>query len=413
MNKLYKPIKKMEKLFPLFMVFITCVSTLDNGLGRTPPMGWMSWERFRCNIDCTNDPYNCISEKLYMQMADHLAQDGYLAVGYEYVNIDDCWMAKERDSDGRLVADPVRFPNGIKKLADYVHSKGLKLGIYEDFGIKTCGGYPGSKFYMELDAQTFADWGVDSLKLDGCYSGIADMTEGYPIMEFYLNKTGRPILYSCSWPAYVVASGKIPDYKAIANSCNIWRNYNDIQDSWDSVKGIINFYGNDNGSFSAVAGPGHFNDPDMIVVGNYGLSYEQQKSQMALWSIMASPLLMSNDLRLIDPMSKALLLNKNVIKINQDPMGIQGKRLFQEGNIDIWTRPILPKGSFAIAVLSIGEATVIKVSVKCSDLGLTSPGGYNIIEVFTGSLIGSFKPQDSLNVSVVPSGVFFGSAMPL
>lgn len=398
----------------LSLLYLGHVWTLDNGLGRTPPMGWLSWERFRCNIDCKNDPDNCISEKLYMQMADRLAEDGYKAMGYQYVNIDDCWMAMQRGPDGRLMGDPDRFPSGIKALADYIHSKGLKIGIYEDFGTHTCGGYPGSKFYMELDAQTFADWGIDSLKLDGCYSGIEDMTEGYPIMEFYLNRTGRPMLYSCSWPAYVVFSGKIPDYKAIANSCNIWRNYADIQDSWASVSDIIDFYGADKGAFSTVAGPGHFNDPDMIIVGDYGLSYEQQKSQMALWSILAAPLLMSNDLRQIDPQSKALLLNKNVIRINQDPLGIQGKRLYKVQDISVWTRPILPQGSIAIAVLNTGDGgSQTKVSIRCSDLGMTSPGGYNVTEVFTGMPFGLFKPQDSLNVSVVPSGVFFGSAMPL
>ncbi|XP_076071237.1 alpha-N-acetylgalactosaminidase-like [Mytilus galloprovincialis] len=396
------------------VVVLAVVNALDNGLGRTPPMGWLSWERFRCNTDCLNDPDNCISEKLYMQMADHMEQDGYLAAGYEYVNIDDCWMAMERGSDGRLVADPKRFPHGIKFLADYVHSKGLKLGIYEDFGTHTCGGYPGSKFYMELDAQTFADWGIDSLKLDGCYSGIEDMKDGYPIMEFYLNKTGRPMLYSCSWPAYVVFSGTIPNYKSIANSCNIWRNYADIDDSWDSVKGIIDFYGNDNGSFSSFAGPGHFNDPDMIIVGDFGLSYEQQKSQMALWAVMASPLMMSNDLRQIDPQSKALLLNKNVLKINQDPMGIQGKRIMKTKDMQVWTRQVMPKGSLAFSILNTGEGGAgAKVKMLCSDLGLTSPGGYSITEVFTGTVVGSFKPNQYLNVTVVPSGVFFGSATPL
>lgn len=149
------------------------VAALDNGLALTPPMGWLSWERYRCDIDCSTDPESCISEKLYMAMADHLAADGFLAAGYEYVNIDDCWAELMRDFEtDQLVADKQRFPSGIRALADYVHGKGLKLGIYGDWGTFTCGGYPGTLGYAEVDANTFANWTIDSLKLDGCYANL-------------------------------------------------------------------------------------------------------------------------------------------------------------------------------------------------------------------------------------------------
>lgn len=402
---------KMEKVL-LLLAGVSVLYALDNGLGRTPPMGWNSWERFRCNVDCDNDPENCIGEKLYMQMADRMAADGYKDAGYEYVNVDDCWMAKERGPDGKLQADPKRFPSGMKALGDYIHSKGLKFGIYEDFGTQTCGGFPGSKFFMETDAQTFADWGVDLLKLDGCYSNIEDMTSGYPIMEFFLNKTGRPILYSCSWPAYFVAYKKIPDYKAIAKSCNIWRNYDDIQDSWDSVTEIVNYYAKNEGNFFEVAGPGSFNDPDMLIIGNFGLSRDQQRAQMAMWAIMAAPLLMSADLRKMDPYSKSILLNKDVIAINQDPMGQPGSIILDMNQIQIWFRPVMPKGSAAFAVLYTGSyGTPEKLSLKCETLGMVGSGGYNVTEVFDGRYVGMFKSTDNINITVNPSGVFLGKAV--
>ncbi|XP_045203210.2 alpha-N-acetylgalactosaminidase-like isoform X2 [Mercenaria mercenaria] len=401
----------MPVWFSLLLLVTTVhqVICLNNGLARTPPMGWLSWERYRCNIDCDADPDNCISEKLYMTMADLMVSEGYKDAGYQYVNIDDCWMTKQRDKKGSLVPDPKRFPHGIKYLADHIHSKGLKMGIYEDFGTKTCGGYPGSKFYLQKDAETFAAWGVDMLKLDGCYTNKGDYDYGYPIMEFFLNRTGRPMLYSCSWPAYI----SNPNYVKIAKYCNIWRNYADIGDSWDSVRGIIEYYGKDKGNFSKVAGPGNFNDPDMLIIGDYGLSYEQQKTQMALWSIMASPLFMSSNLRKMPPASKALLLNKRAIAVNQDPLGIQGTRIDMIGkNIEVWTKPISPKGkSIAFAFLNTEEGGgPTEVSYPVSKLGAIAPAGYSITEVFSGTFIGKFKPHDSLNVTVDPTGVFFGVA---
>ncbi|XP_005108742.1 alpha-N-acetylgalactosaminidase [Aplysia californica] len=402
----------MLKLLAL-LIAVACVSALDNGLARTPPMGWLSWQRFRCNIDCKNDPKNCISERLYMDMADRMAADGYKEAGYEYVNIDDCWALKERDPKTlQLVPDPVRFPSGMKKLADYVHSKGLKLGTYGDMGIYTCGGYPGSKFTMETDARTFSEWGIDSFKMDGCYSTTADFPTAYPIMEFYLNKTGRPILFSCSWPAYMQT--KDINYPLIAEKCNIWRNYDDIADSWDSVKTIIKFYGDNKGNFSAVAGPGNFNDPDMIIVGNRGLSYSEEQAQMALWAMMAAPLFISSDLRSISNESRDLLLHKGVIAINQDKLGIMGQRVFAVSNIQVWTRPVLPAGSYALAILNEndgGSGTTVKFYL--SNLAISSKSSFKLTEIFQGKDMGVFNSTTEFAIDVDVSSVFFGKLTPV
>uniref|UniRef100_T1J4Q7 Alpha-galactosidase n=1 Tax=Strigamia maritima TaxID=126957 RepID=T1J4Q7_STRMM len=332
---------------------------LDNGLALTPPMGWLSWERFRCNTDCANDPENCISERLYMDMADRIAQDGYKELGYEYVIIDDCWLEMERDAQGKLQADKTRFPHGIKSLADYVHSKGLKFGIYEDYGTKTCAGYPGIIGHIEQDAKTFAEWEVDYVKLDGCNADPKTMDTGYPEMGKHMNATGRPMVYSCSWPDYQRAEGMKPNYTLIAEHCNLWRNFDDIDDSWTSVKSIIDYYSTNQDVLSPAAAPGQWNDPDMLIIGNFGLSFDQAKAQMAIWSIMASPLIMSVDLRSIKDEFKSILQNKQVIAVNQDTLGIQGKLVLKKQNIDVWTKPINPTvhGSHSYAVVFLNHGT--------------------------------------------------------
>jgi alpha-N-acetylgalactosaminidase len=210
-----------------------------------------------------------------------------------------------------------------------VHSKGLKFGIYEDYGNYTCAGYPGVLGYLRTDAQTFASWDVDYVKLDGCYAHPSDMDRGYPEFGYYLNQTGRAMMYSCSWPVYQIYAGMQPNFSSIIDSCNLWRNFDDIQDSWASVESIIDYYGNNQDVIVANAGPGHWNDPDMLIIGNFGLSYEQSKTQMAIWAILAAPLLMSVDLRTMRPEYKAILQNKKIIAVDQDPLGIQGRRIYK------------------------------------------------------------------------------------
>ncbi|GFO25660.1 alpha-n-acetylgalactosaminidase-like, partial [Plakobranchus ocellatus] len=226
----------------------------------------------------------------------------------------------------------------------------------------------------------------------------------YPIMEFYLNQTGRPILFSCSWPAYMQSSD--PDYPRIAKYCNIWRNYNDITDSWDSVKLIIKYYGDDKYNFSQVAGPGNFNDPDMIIVGNTGLSYQQWQVQMAMWAIMAAPLLLSNDLREVTPEARALMQNPGVISINQDNLGIMGKRIWQKNSLEGWLRPVTPEGSYAVAVLNLSAGgDAVPVNVSLASLGVKGQDSFNVTEVFSAKLVGKVTVQQNLTFSLDTNSV--------
>ncbi|XP_059616655.1 alpha-N-acetylgalactosaminidase-like [Phlebotomus argentipes] len=386
---------------------------LDNGLARTPPMGWLNWERFRCITDCDQFPDECISEALFKRTADRLVEDGYLALGYEYVIVDDCWMEMERDEDGRLVADRKRFPSGMKALADYMHERGLKFGIYEDYGTKTCAGYPGVLNHMEIDAQTFADWGVDYVKLDGCYSEVEDMDIGYPEFGRLLNETGRPMVYSCSWPVYQEVNGIIPNYEAMKAACNLWRNWYDIDDSWESVRTITKYFANNQDRIQNVAGPGHWNDPDMLIIGNFGLSIDQSKAQMAIWAILAAPLLMSNDLDRIRPEFREILQNREIIAVNQDPLGMQGRRIRYTNNIEVWVRPITPSWgvnySYAVAFVSHRtDGAPYTLNLDAKSLGLKSPL-YMVHDLYDKSSRSRFMASRSskLRVRINPSGVVF------
>ncbi|KAM5221470.1 alpha-galactosidase A [Ctenodactylus gundi] len=380
---------------------------LDNGLAKTPTMGWLHWERFMCNLDCQEEPETCISETLFMQMADVMVADGWKDAGYEYLCIDDCWMAPQRDAEGRLQADPQRFPGGIPRLANYVHSKGLKLGIYADVGNKTCAGFPGSFGHYDLDAQTFADWGIDLLKFDGCYcDSIKHLIAGYKYMSLALNKTGRSIVYSCEWPLYMWPFHK-PNYTNIRQYCNHWRNFNDVYDSWQSVKSILDWTSSNQEKIVDVAGPGGWNDPDMLVIGNFGLSWDQQVTQMALWAIMAAPLLMSNDLRQISPQAKALLQDKDVIAINQDPLGKQGYCLRKEDNIEVWERP-LSNSAWAVAIRNlqeIGGPRSYTVSLVSLGRGVACNPGCFITQLLpTKKQLGFYEWISSLKTRVNPTG---------
>ncbi|KYO38148.1 alpha-galactosidase A [Alligator mississippiensis] len=380
---------------------------LDNGLAQTPPMGWLHWERFLCTTDCASAPHACVSEQLFMQMADLLAAEGWRDAGYEYVCIDDCWMAPSRDGGDRLQPDPQRFPHGIHQLADYVHSKGLKLGIYGDVGNKTCAGYPGSYGHYDLDAQTFADWGVDLLKFDGCYHGTLDLlAEGYKNMSLALNKTGRSIVYSCEWPFYMLPVQK-PNYTEVKQYCNHWRNFADVFDAWISIKSILDWTASHQDIIVDVAGPGGWNDPDMLVIGNFGLSWDQQVTQMALWAIMAAPLFMSNDLRQISPQAKRLLQNKEVIAINQDPLGKQGYRITKDNNFELWERPLTGR-AYAVAVVNrqeIGGPQLFTFATSFLGNGLACNPACSIQQILpTSEDYGLHNWVSFLKVKVNPTG---------
>ncbi|XAR71871.1 Alpha-galactosidase [Bertholletia excelsa] len=296
---------------------------LNNGLGRTPQMGWNSWNFFACNIN----------ETVIKETADALVSTGLADLGYVYVNIDDCWSSAQRNLEGQLVPDPKTFPSGIKALADYVHEKGLKLGIYSDAGVFTCQVRPGSLYHESDDAVLFASWGVDYLKYDNCFNLGIKPEERYPPMQNALNATGRTIFYSiCEWGV---------DDPALwaGNVGNSWRTTDDINDSWASMTTIADL----NDKWAAYAGPGGWNDPDMLEVGNGGMTYQEYRAHFSIWALMKAPLLIGCDVRNLTAETFEILSNKEVIAVNQDPLGIQGRKVHVSGTDDcqqVWAGPL-------------------------------------------------------------------------
>ncbi|CAH1391697.1 unnamed protein product [Nezara viridula] len=400
----------IKTIISMVALFFDIVHGLDNGLALTPPMGWNTWERFRCTIDCELCPNECISERLIKRTCDLMVSGGYLEAGYEYIVIDDCWSAKMRDKDGNLQPNNTRFPKGILDLSRYLHSRGMKFGIYANLGTKTCAGYPGTITDIYKDADLFASWEVDFVKLDGCYSEVHEKEIGYPAFGMYLNATGRPIVYSCSWPAYLEDEAIEPDYEALKKYCNLWRNYADIEDSWTSLCDIMNFFANNQDTVAIHAGPGHWNDPDMLIIGNFGLSYEQAKVQMAIWAILAAPLFISTDFETIRPEFAQILLNKDVIEINQDKLGIQGRRIYKKKNLEVWRKPVLPcymgYHSYAVAVVSKRiDGMPFYLTRTLKDLGLYNPNGYMIKDLFFGII--KNMTCGNVRMKINPTGVVF------
>ena len=296
----------MNSKILIFSLLISLISTLDNGLGLTPQMGWNTWNKFACKIN----------ETLIYQSIDALISSGLKDLGYEYMNLDDCWQIS-RDENKTIVPDPKTFPNGIKPLADYAHSKGLKLGVYSDGGNYTCQLRPGGYGYEEIDAKTYAEWGVDYLKYDNCFNGDISSKIRYPRMTDALMKQDRPIFYSiCQW-----GQEDIPTWgKEFGNS---WRTTLDISDSWISMINIID----KNNQWYQYAGPGGWNDPDMLEVGNGGMTNIEYRTHYSLWAISKAPLIIGCDLVNMDNETFKILSNKEVIEINQDKLGEQGHKI--------------------------------------------------------------------------------------
>jgi alpha-galactosidase len=321
-----------------------------NGLAKTPPMGWNSWNKFAGRVTAED----------VKSMADAIVSSGMKAAGYIYVNIDDTWEGM-RDANGNITSNK-KFPD-MKGLADYVHSKGLKIGIYSSPGPKTCAGYEGSYGHEEQDAKTWAAWGFDYLKYDWCSASRVykdeDMHAVYQVMGDALHKTGRHIVYSlCQYGKADVWSW------APEVSGNLWRTTGDIRDSWDSMT-KIGFGQND---LAKWAGPGHWNDPDMLEIGNGGMSNSEYQVHMSLWSLLSAPLLAGNDLRTATPEILAILTNPEVIKIDQDPAGHQGTRLSVNGELEIWVKD-LADGGKTIGLFNRG-AQAAGMSIKWADAGI-------------------------------------------
>lgn len=367
-------------------------------LAATPPMGWNSWNMFGPRV----------SADAVCQMADTVISTGLKDCGYEYVVIDDCWSVKDhRDASGSLIPDPERFSGGIKPVADYVHSRGLKFGIYSDAAEMTCAGYPGSFGFEEQDAAMWADWGVDFLKYDYCYAPPDQATaiERYTRMGNALKKCGREILFSvCEW------GGRSPHLWARQAGGQMWRATGDVIDSWVNVlsgkwwglglDASIDLAAN----LHEYAGPGGWNDMDMLIVGLGGKGHVpgtgctplEYQTQVSMWSMWCSPLMIGCDLRSMTSETAALLMNREVIAINQDELGRQAARVSKKGPLEIWRKP-LANGDVALALLNRGSSGA-EISFKAGEVGLLDGARGVIRDLWQQADVADFKPSYACEV---------------
>ncbi|XP_022777364.1 alpha-galactosidase-like [Durio zibethinus] len=343
---------------------------LDDGVARTPPMGWNSWNHFHCDID----------EKTIKATADALVSTGLAGLGYKYVNLDDCWAEGERDKKGNLMSKATTFPSGIKALADYIHAKGLKLGIYADAGNRTCSDrMPGSLGHEYQDARTFAEWGVDYLKYDNCYHDGSKNRKRYAVMSRALRKAGRQILYAlCEW-------GQEDPAKWAGSYGHAWRTTGDINDTWASITSIADA----NNIWGGYAGPGRWNDPDMLEVGNGGMNVEEYRSHFSLWALMKAPLLIGCDVRSASKETLSILGNKEVIAVNQDPLGVQGRKIRSKGGLEIWAGPL--SGKRVVVVLWNRSQCRAPISVGWREIGLSLSSPVTVRDLWKHSFVSMKK----------------------
>ncbi|MEO6089647.1 MAG: glycoside hydrolase family 27 protein, partial [Umezawaea sp.] len=356
---------------------------LDNGVARTPVMGWNTWNTFGCDI----------SEALIRQTVDALAGNGMAALGYQYVVVDDCWFNPSRDAQGDLQAQPTRFPSGMKALGDYIHGKGLKFGIYQVPVDKTCAQYfnsfpgaTGSRGHEEQDARQFAAWGVDFLKYDWCSpeGTLEQQVAAFAKMRDALAATGRPIVYSINSNSVHDKTGPLRNWGDVAN---MWRTTEDITNRWDTGSDGSSFMGVQNivnvtVPLAPYAGPGGFNDPDMLEVGNGGMTDTEQRSHFAMWAMMAAPLIAGNDIRSASAATLAILKNADLIAVDQDPLGLQATQVSNDG-----TRRVIAKrlanGDVAVALLNQGSTTTT-ISTTASAIGKTG-NSFGLRDLWTGT----------------------------
>lgn len=346
-------------------------------LAATPPMGWNSWNKFGCNV----------SETLIREMADAMVASGMQDAGYRYVVIDDCWQVS-RDASGNIVPDPQRFPSGMKALADYVHSKGLKFGLYSDAGAKTCQGRPGSNGYEVEDALQYAAWGVDYLKYDWCSTDGVDPKIAYPTMRDALKATGRPVVFSiCEW-------GRSQPWTWARGVGHLWRTTGDIADNWRSFTRLLDLQV----GLEKYAGPGGWNDPDMLEVGNGGMTAGEYRAHFGLWCLLAAPLMAGNDLRRMTPEIRDILTNREVIAVDQDPLGIQGRKIRDDGDFEVWGKR-LAGGAHAV-VLFNRSGKEQKMAVSWQEIGLPYDAEPAVRDLWAGKDLGRVRGTFS---AVVPS----------
>jgi alpha-galactosidase len=360
----------------------------EDGLALTPPMGWNSWNKFGCDV----------TEALIKETAAAMVSTGMKDAGYRYVVIDDCWQVR-RDEKGRIVPDPARFPSGMKALADDVHGKGLGFGLYSDAGSGTCQKRPGSKGYEELDARTYAEWGVDYLKYDWCNTDGQDTRDAYGRMSQALRAAGRPVVFSiCEW-------GSTKPWLWAQGIGHLWRTTGDIQDCWDCSRswggmGLIHII-DLQADLHPYAGPGHWNDPDMLEVGNGGMTAAEYRAHFSFWCLFAAPLMAGNDLRSAPPETLEILTNREVIGVDQDPLGMQGRKVRDDGPHEVWMKP-LADGSRAVILFNRGSEAA-DIATSWEEIGLF-PGGRALVrDLWKKADLGSFVGRFSARIE--PHGV--------
>ncbi|WIX84774.1 ricin-type beta-trefoil lectin domain protein [Amycolatopsis sp. DG1A-15b] len=365
----------------------------------TPPLGWNSWNSFGCNV----------SESTIHQAADAMVSSGMRDAGYQYVVVDDCWFDPQRDSQGNLRGNASKFPSGMKALGDYIHARGLKFGIYQVPTDRTCaqrgGTYPGSTGsagHEAQDARTFASWGVDYLKYDWCSGeGTRDQqVTRFSLMRDALRATGRPIVYSINPNSYHATTGDKYDWGQVAD---LWRTTEDLLDIWQN--GNTNSYPMGVGNvldvtapLAAQAGPGHWNDPDMLVVGRPGLSLTESRAHFALWALMAAPLMAGNDIRTMSADISAVLRNPRLLAVDQDRLGAGGRRVRDDGNVEVFAKP-LADGSVAVGLLNRGSGTTT-ISTTAAQIGLSGTS-FTLTDLWTG---GTSASSGSISASVPAHG---------
>ncbi len=383
-------------LLALLAGAVTVKAQKIEGIALTPPMGWNSWNTFQTHI----------SEQLVKDIADKMVSSGMRDAGYNYLVLDDGWMAMQRDTAGNLTADPVKFPHGMKVVADYVHSKGLKFGLYNCAGTKTCAGYPGTRGYEYQDARFYAGVGIDYLKFDWCSAEGLNAKESYTTMSLALAKTGKPIVFSlCEW-------GTAKPWHWAEHVGQLWRTTGDIGVLFDgavkttgwaprSAMQIVDF----EDSLRAYAGPGHWNDPDMLEVGK-GFTPGEDRAHFTMWCMLAAPLMAGNDLRAMSPEVTAQLTNKNIIALDQDRLGIQAFRDSRTDSLEVWVKP-LDKGSWAITFLNRSKDSR-PVEINWADKTFTDllnhlslmPKGttYKILDLWKNKQLGTTRQKFSASV---------------
>ena len=324
------------------------IGRLSDGLAPKPPMGWNSWNRFGVKID----------EALVLETAEAMVTSGLRDAGYRYVVIDDGWMASERDRNGNFVADPEKFPAGMKELADRIHSLGLRFGIYTDAGTKTCQDLPASLGYEFRDARRFAEWGVDYVKVDWCHTDGMGPRALYAKWAIALRAARRPIVLSiCEW-------GRARPWEWAGELGHLWRTSWDIQPEWSSIVTILDRQA----ELHPFAGPDHWNDPDMLEVGNGELTRDQSRAHFAMWSMLAAPLMAGNDLRTMTDEVREILIAPEVVAIDQDSLGKQGQRIRRDGDTEIWIRE-LAAGHRVVAAFNRGfDHREVRISLE--ELGI-------------------------------------------